>query len=174
MPESLFRISDPFTAAWRARLRPLLAVAAVVLPLGVLACVPFVHGWPAQRYLAFYFAPMVMIAPLWLRQRLGEDGSLAGTRLVIDALVFVLAMVRTVGILPFSGHVLFLVHTLLTARGPGAATYRLLAIAFLLETTWVKLVIWHDPTSWSLGIVAGLLSAGGYLLASRTPRPALA
>ncbi|HET6763782.1 MAG TPA: hypothetical protein VFH27_08915 [Longimicrobiaceae bacterium] len=174
MPASPIRISDPFPEARRAWLRGALAAAGVALPLAVLACVPFVHGWPAQRYLAFYFAPMVMIAPLWLRQRLAEHGSLAGVRLGIDALVFVLAVVRTVGILPFSGHVLFLVHTTLTARGPGAAVYRLLAIAFLLETTWFKLVIWHDPTSWSLGIAAGLLSAGGYLLAGRTRREALA
>lgn len=158
---------DPVPHIHRAALRRWLAVTAAVLPVLALAAAPFAPGWPAQRYVAFYLAPLVMIAPLWLRQRLAEPGSLAGGRLLADAVVFVVAAVRTVGILPFSGHVLFLVHTGLTARGPGAAAYRTLAAAFLLETTWFKLRIWHDPTSWSLGIAAGLASAAAYDVASR-------
>ena len=158
---------DPFPDAHRPLLRRWLAIAAAVLPLLTVAAAPCAPGWPAQRYLAFYLAPLVMIAPLWLRQRLAEPGSLAGGRLLVDAAVFVLAAVRTVGVLPFSGHVLFLVHTGLTARGPGATAYRILAAVFLLETTWFKLRIWHDPTSWSLGIAAGLASAAAYFLVPR-------
>lgn len=107
-------------------------------------------------YAIYYVAPMTGLAPLWLRCRLGQLSDASASRVLLDALVLVLSATRSVPwitLLPFSGHALFLVYTLATTPD---RLYRALAMAVLAETTFLKLVVWHDPTSWSVGLVAAL------------------
>jgi hypothetical protein len=162
---------DPFPGSLRQALRRPLAIGAVALTAALAAAAPLMPTWPGQRYLAFYLAPLVLAVLLWARQRMADPRAFRGWPLVVDGVVFVLSAVRTVGVLPFSGHVLFLVHTLLTARGRGAWSYQLLAALLLASTTWFKLGIWRDFTSWSLGIAAGLASTALDLAARRSTAP---
>lgn len=62
-------------------------------------------------------------------------------------------------VVPLSGHTLFLSYTFVTTPPRG---YRALVIAVLLETTYLKLVRWHDPITWGMGIVLGLALAAAF------------
>jgi hypothetical protein len=150
-------------ASHRALARRALLAAAVALP--ALALVAAVLVWarvvdlgatrrPAVTFLVLYVAPLFLAAPLWLRERLGVGGA---ARLV-DLAVLALAFARFTGggILPFSGHMLFLTYSVLA--GPVSLRYRALALALLIETTVFKLWIWRDPRSWGLGLVLGLFA----------------
>jgi hypothetical protein len=76
---------------------------------------------------------------------------------VVDAVVLALAFARFVtGLLPFSGHMLFLTYSLF-AR-PVSPRYRWVALALLAETTVYKLWHWHDPRSWAIGLAAGMVA----------------
>jgi hypothetical protein len=150
-----------FVVAHRARLDRWLRVAAIVAPaLAVVAGV--VHYAVTRdasgiRFLVLYVAPMFLIAPIWLRHRLADVEQRSPGAQAIDAGLFVLAMVRFVsgGLLPFSGHMLFLTYTGITVR---VSRFRWLAALLLLETTVFKLLIWRDPKSWGLGIALGALA----------------
>jgi hypothetical protein len=108
----------------------------------------------AVAFLVAYVAPLVIAAPLWLRGRLEVP---MRTR-VVDIVVLALAFARFVtGLLPFSGHMLFVTYSLL-AR-PVSPRYRWVAGALLVETTLYKLWQWHDPRSWGIGLAAGLVAA---------------
>jgi hypothetical protein len=70
-------------------------------------------------------------------------------------LAFVAGAIRSgggFGVLPYSGHTLFLTYVLLTGPGRG---FRVVAATLLATTTWFKLALWHDPQSWALGIAIG-------------------
>ena len=109
---------------------------------------------------------MFLAAPLWARHRLDGFERRPGAVDAADAGVLALSLARFVagGVLPFSGHMLFLACTGLTVRAPG---YRRLALALLVETTAFKLWLWRDPRS--LGLVLGV--AAGWAVAARGPRP---
>ena len=155
---------DPFIAAHRALIRRVLLVAAIALPvLSVVGAMLIrarvidlgARSDAAAKFLVLYYGPLFVAAPLWVRERLDARGSSRA----IDAVVLVLAFARMVGgeVLPYSGHMLFLVYSLLAA--PVSARYRLLALALLAETTVFKLWLWRDPRSWTLGLILGLAAA---------------
>lgn len=136
--------------------------------IGLVACVAGAlyvrvawNSWPAARYLLLYVAPICLVAPWWMHERirtLDHAASLPRGRLLLDAAVLVLAVARF-GIgegLPFSGHMLFLVYSVLTTPARG---YRIVATVLLLETTAFKLWIWRDVSSWELGLALGLVAA---------------
>jgi hypothetical protein len=118
-------------------------------------------SWPAARFLVAYVAPMCVAVPWWVRERLrafAQAPWISPGRLLLDASVVVLAIARF-GIgetLPFSGHMLFLSYSFLTTS---ARSYRLAALAFLIETTIFKLLVWQDARSWAVGLVLGLVAA---------------
>jgi hypothetical protein len=49
--------------------------------------------------------------------------------------------------------------------------WRAIAVALLVMTTWFKLVVWHDPQTWAVGIVAGLVTGVLARVAESTHRP---
>jgi hypothetical protein len=113
----------------------------------------FLPTWEAQRFVLFYLAPLVPAVVLCARERLADRADYSRTALVLDCSVFVLAATRTVsGVLPFSGHMLFLTYALLTVR---SAALRLFVGVLWLETAYFKLVLWDDPLSWSVGLLLG-------------------
>lgn len=155
---------DAFLGAHDALIRRVLLAAAVAFPAAALAAAVLVRSGgvdfgarsgAAATFLVWYVAPLFLAAPLWLRERL----HVTGRTHALDAAVTVLAFARFVsgGLLPFSGHMLFLSYSALTP--PATRGYRVLALALLIETTIFKLWIWRDPRSWGLGLVLGLLAA---------------
>lgn len=152
------------------RIRRLLVWGAVVLPAAAIAAALVVHGWAAQRFLAFYVAPLFLAAPLWVRLRLEAKSIEWNGRTIVDIAVLVLSFLRFVlgEILPFSGHMLFLVYSGLTTR---ERWYQLLGLVLLIETTVFKLWLWRDRYSWGLGLALGLLAA--LVVRMRPSRPAI-
>ncbi|MGH7461097.1 MAG: hypothetical protein ACREMA_08720 [Longimicrobiales bacterium] len=139
---------------------------ALVLPAAPVGAAFFAQGWPAQRFLVFYVAPLFLAAPLWVRVRLRESTPQLSLHTIVDATVFMLSFARFVlaPVLPFSGHMMFLTYSGLTTRTAG---YRLLALLLLAETTWFKLWLWRDSATWSVGLILGIVAAGITLLANR-------
>ena len=115
--------------------------------------------WPAQRFLLVYFAPVLAYGAAWLRERLAHIDRIAPPLLAIDAFAFAAGALRAAGgwgVLPYSGHMLFLSYAVAT---PGPRSLRLIALALVAMTSWFKLVLWHDVRSWSLGLALGLMLA---------------
>jgi hypothetical protein len=118
-------------------------------------------SWPAARFLALYAAPLFVAAPWWVRERLrslNNSSAYSTSLLMVDATVLLLSMARfAFGVtLLFSGHMLFLTYTgLTTSRRP----YQWFALALAIETTVFKLLVWHDPISWAVGVGLGLVAA---------------
>lgn len=81
----------------------------------------------------------------------------------IDVLVFLGALGRFVvgEILPFSGHMLFFIHSILTTKN---RLFKTFAGLLILETTYIKLKIWHDYQSWGWGTGLGIVSGVAYLI----------
>jgi hypothetical protein len=124
--------------------------------------------WPAQRFLLVYFAPMLAYGAAWARDRLAHIDQVAPVLSAVDAFAFAAGALRAAGgwgILPYSGHMLFLSYA---AAAPGPRPLRVIALALIAMTSYFKLVLWHDARTWSLGLVAGLtLAALRAILARR-------
>lgn len=145
-----------------------LVVAAAVFPLLTIFWPPLAEAIGGTRvhpdllslrYATYYVAPMTLVAPLWVCARLTELSALSPRRLALDALAFALSATRNVPVvtlIPLSGHALFLSYTALTTRD---RRYAALASAGFVGTTYLKLVEWGDPLTWSIGVVAGLALA---------------
>ena len=125
-------------------------------------------SWGSVRFFVFYAAPLFLAAPLWMRSRVCAITQLSSLALVMDVVVFVASVARFAAsaIFPFSGHMLFLTYTLLTAR---ARWYGWLAAALIIETSFFKLVLWHDQRSWMIGLVLGAV-AGAVVLSTSAAR----
>jgi hypothetical protein len=152
------------------RVRRALRWSAILFPCAAVVAALFVHGWPAQRFLLFYVAPLFLAAPLWAELRIGESGFALTRRSLMDGAITVAAFLRFVlgTILPFSGHMLFLTYTGITTP---QRWYRWLALALIVETTAFKLWLWRDRYSWSLGLLIGIVAAAAIRL--RPSRPAI-
>jgi hypothetical protein len=137
----------------------LLGATSVLLPAAVAAYAVVAHAgdWSAQRFFIGYTAPLLALGPAWLRRRLASLGERPHAADRVDVLAFAAGALRSGGgwgVLPYSGHTLFLTYVLLT--GPGRS-FRGVAAMLLATTTWFKLALWNDPYSWVLGITIGAL-----------------
>jgi hypothetical protein len=103
------------------------------------------------------------MAFLWGGLRVAKLDSYARGQLALDATVFSAALARfAIGeVLPFSGHMLFFGYTLLTTQ---ETWYRILCFLLILETTWFKLYLWKDWTTWIVGSVSGLILGVAWLV----------
>lgn len=149
--------------------RLLVVGAAVAVAAIVVAAALRTGDWPAQRFLLVYFAPVLAYGAAWLRDRLARIDRLAPPLLVIDAFAFTAGALRAAGgwgVLPYSGHMLFLSHAVAT---PGPRSLRLIALGLVAMTSWFKLALWHDVGSWGLGLAMGLALAGVRSLLARQP-----
>ena len=148
----------------RDTLERLLASMTIVAPILCLVLATVVYywldSWLAARFVVLYVAPMALVAPWWIRERIRSRQSdlMRPIPRLVDATVLLLAMARFgIGeMLPFSGHMLFLTHTALTTR---ARRYQAVAAALIVETTIFKLWIWQDARTWAIGLTGGLLTA---------------
>ncbi len=139
----------------RAALDRAALAASITLPLAFAAAALVVDDWRARRFLVAYVAPFFVAFPLWVRTRLARPWG--GREMAVDGAVSLLGALRFVGsFLPFSGHTLFFVYSLLTTR---PAWYRVLALLLLAGTAYFKLSVWSDPRSFTMGIVLALAFA---------------
>jgi hypothetical protein len=152
--------------------RAILVGAGVGVMAAALVAVVLRQGdWPAQRFLLVYFAPMLAYGAMWARDRLARIADDDPVALSIDAFAFAAGALRAAGgwgVLPYSGHMLFLTYAVVTSR---PWSLRVIAGALFAMTTYFKLVLWHDAQTWSLGLAAGLaLAALKAIMARRGDR----
>lgn len=150
----------------RIRLARYLLIASVVAPvLIVLLCVLFRREVGRPLYFAVYFAPAIGAFFLSISYRLLELKQYGLVRGFIDGLVILLCSLRmTAPLVPMSGHMLFFVYSGLTIR---SRLFRMIIAALIIQTSIIKLVLWGDYWSWSLGVLSGVLLAGVF---ARSPR----
>ena len=111
-----------------------------------------------------YNLPLFGLACYWAYCRYRESKQLLSWVSVVDVIVIIVAASRYFGAaIPPSGHALFLTHTLITTRN---LLYRVIAIALLILTIALKLS-WGDFSSWSYGMLAGLMGGGAWVYANR-------
>ena len=139
-------------------LRRALVAAAIILPIAVTIAGLFSPHPRGPLFIALYVAPLVLVAPLWLRIRLRERPLAVSALWALDGVVIVLGALRALGAawLPFSGHTLYLTYSALVTRHVG---YRIAAVLLFVETTVFKLWVWRDRFTWAAGIILGLLVA---------------
>ena len=120
-----------------------------------------------------YFVPIVFPFVTFLLERARSLRETTPWSCVPDSIVVVLAMWRVIGDVPLlSGHALFLSYAALTCR---SRITRFAAILVLLETAWLKLIVWHEAASLASGIALGLCFAVVHLwLSSREPADTVA
>jgi hypothetical protein len=149
----------------RGVLRRAALASAVAVPLACAVAALFFDDPAARRFLLAYVAPFFVAFPLWARCRLARVDRASGSTVVLDAVVVGLGAARFLtGLLPFSGHMLFFVYSLLTER---TRWYRILALVLIAETAYFKLVLWNDARSFSIGAALGVGFAALYWILER-------
>lgn len=143
-------------------LRALLLGLAVLAPAGITASILRSNdpSWDPSSLSVRYLAPIYGLFFLWVSLRLRTWARMPRAQWIPDLSAALLAASRTcVPVIPFSGHALFLAYTLATTP---SRVYRVLALLFLVDTIYLKLVVWSAP--WSL--LAGLCIAVVLTIAS--------
>jgi hypothetical protein len=138
-------------------LRGGVAIAGILAAIALIVLRVRQHDMGKTLYALHYVVPMILFAAALVSSRLGNVHSARVRDLLVDALAVVVAASRLlVAVIPFSGHMALLTYGLLTADGQ---LLRGAAIILLLHTTVLKLVVWHDPVTWSVGACLGVLFA---------------
>lgn len=157
---------------WVQRLLPLRSVLTQGLRWGAGAAIAATVGaslaLPAHRwFLLIYIAPLLLAGAYWANLRLTHLEALTDSLLVLEVVVFLAAGLRLFGgwgVLPYSGHMLFLTYSIGATARP---TVRLALATLLIMTTIYKLGYSHDPLSWGWGLGLGLLASGVRIYLSR-------
>lgn len=97
---------------------------------------------------------MVFIFFYWLKFKLDENHFFDIRILGLDGLAVLLTAVRLIGLLYHSGHVLFLLYSILTTQNK---TYRLLCIPMILVTVYFKIFYWSDFITPVIGTIIALI-----------------
>ena len=107
-------------------------------------------------FLLYYFTPIGIPFVAFLLDR-AEQHILASKALwAIDLIVVILALIRASIRIPLiSGHALFLVYCLLSARSKVA---RITAVLVLAQVIYLKIFVTHDTALFG-GVIAGCLAA---------------
>jgi len=104
-----------------------------------------------------YVLPIIVPFVAFLFSRAQRFSRSSWLELGIDALVVVTAIMRMVGDVPFvSGHALFLAYAM--AR-PGSRLTYITAGLVMLQVVYLKIFVWHDLISPTLGVALGLAAA---------------
>lgn len=101
----------------------------------------YFYTWKEKMETIIYSIPMVLIFFLWLRYRLDEAHTFKHQFFLIDAAVVGLAAIRILRLLFHSGHVLFLLYTLITTE---SKTYKWVTGIMLVFTLCLKIFYWGD------------------------------
>jgi hypothetical protein len=115
---------------------------------------------PLGYQLSVFPALGAFLAALALDASRGDDRRTWLPRALLVLLTGTLATVRLAGLLPLSGHALFLFavlgHELAPPTDRDAPLSLALVIPALLVVGWCKLVVWGDPTWTGVSAVVGL------------------
>jgi hypothetical protein len=136
---------------------PVTVLAVSILAAGIFAIfVTLLFEGDFRWFLLYYFTPIGIPFVAFLFDRTEQYGSVSMASWAIDLAVLIPALTRAFVRLPFiSGHALFLVYCLLTARSKVA---RLTAVLVLLQVAYLKIFVTHD-TALVGGVILGCLAA---------------
>ncbi|MFT5819468.1 MAG: hypothetical protein ACI8ZM_000692 [Crocinitomix sp.] len=101
----------------------------------------YFYTWEEKMETIIYSIPMVFIFFLWLRYRLEENHIFEHQLFLIDSAVVGLSALRILELLFHSGHVLFLLYTLMTTENK---TYKWVSGIMLGFTMCLKIFYWGD------------------------------
>jgi hypothetical protein len=115
--------------------------------------------------MTLYVVPMYLLAPAWAAAMLERPGRLVPWAVWVDYLAVAVAASRTVtNVLPASGHVVFLVYTVVVT---GHRAYRAVAGGYLALSLAGKFLLWHDFVT---PVVGGLVAWGLWWLRGRASK----
>jgi hypothetical protein len=105
-------------------------------------------------FFLFYVAPRLVLGVLWIRIRIQSPAPATWVMRGLDLAVLLLSAVRLFGTaVPLSGHALFLTYSGLTTP---VRWYQAVAVLLFVETAALKLLVWGDPDSFYIGLLAAL------------------
>lgn len=137
------------------------AVAAALLI--VTAYILWRYDGQPRLYRLTYFLPAVIMGVLFLFDRLPRAVWLGRALLLLDLLIIVAALYRAIEpIFFYSGHALVTTYVLLTVR---SRTCFVVTLLVLLQTIWLKLIVWSPDLSLAGGLILGSLLGIGHRLA---------
>ncbi|HPH96935.1 MAG TPA: hypothetical protein PKW33_09815 [Anaerolineaceae bacterium] len=124
-----------------------------------MGCLFLFKGRDLTLYL-FYFTPMALPFTGFIFDRIplyAQAGRRAISALTLDAIVTVLALIRSFYALPvISGHAFFLIFALLTVKSNWV---RIPVTVVLAEVVYLKAFVWQDPTLLGGALAGGLAAA---------------
>lgn len=152
----------------RIRIIRFFLIASIAAPvLVVLFCGVFRREVGRPLYFSVYFAPAIGAFFLSISYRLLETKQYGLVRGFTDGFVILLCSLRaTAPLVPMSGHMLFFVYAGLTIR---SRLFRIIIAVLIIQTSIIKLAIWHDYWSWAFGVLSGVLLAGVFARSPRRP-----
>jgi len=137
---------------------PTLKVLCILMAYGATCLLLFkelyFYEWSEKKEAIIYSIPMVFLFFYWIKFKLDEEHIFDLRVIGLDALAASLAAVRVIGLLFHSGHVLFLLYTLLTTK---SKAYKLMCIPMVLITAYFKLFYWNDFVTPIIGIGLALI-----------------
>lgn len=128
-------------------LKVLCVIAAVSFTSLLLFKDLYFYSLEEKQETIIYSIPMVFLFFMWIKFRLDEKNGLQVSLVLTDITVVGLAAARILGLFWHSGHVLFILYTMLTTK---SKTYRLLCIPFVILTAGFK-IYWGDILTPFLG-----------------------
>ena len=113
-----------------------------------------------DTFFLYYHLPLFALIAVWLVFRIDELKRLRVLQAMIDVTVIAVAIARLFGSsIPPSGHAFFLTHSFITVRN---LYFKCAALAMLCLVVYLK-IGWKDYTSWTYGIMFGVISGSLWL-----------
>ena len=107
-------------------------------------------------FLLGYFLPVILLFIYWLKLKV-ESFEKVNFLFSLDLVIAFIAGIRAINplmpFLPYSGHVVFVLYSMITTRNK---TYRILAGIMFAVVTFFKIYIWHDYFSWLAGMILSM------------------
>jgi hypothetical protein len=134
--------------------RPLVVLGLALLGSAAWALWSTLRFSGEKRTLSYlYYVPIAAPFVAFLLERLADRSAALKKLFLLDAIVTILAMWRVIGDVPFiSGHALFLTYAVVTARR--WVVFALSAFV-LIETLYLKFVVWNDIATAAIGAALG-------------------
>jgi hypothetical protein len=105
----------------------------------------------------YYVVPIVIPFTIFVFNRVERFRQRKFIQHLIDSAVVLTAMWRVIGDIPYiSGHTLFLTYCILTVS---SLLGRITAIIVIIEVLYLKLFVWNDWITSSVGIILGIIAA---------------
>jgi hypothetical protein len=132
-------------------------IAEIIALIAVLIYTFFIE--PDSKRIIFllgYFLPIILLFLYWIKIKV-ENFQKVNLLFYLDLVVTIIAGIRAINplmpFLPYSGHVLFILYSMISTRN---RNYRILAGIMFAITTFFKIFIWHDYFSWLAGMILSM------------------